>query len=115
MIFVAVLFYVVITNDVRAGEPKHTVKEVMKQAHKDGLLKKVIGGDATDGEKQNLLDLYISLLDYEPEKGDADSWNSLAENVVISAAKVVVGRDGAADALKKATNCGVCHKAHKPG
>ena len=29
-------------------KPKYTIKEVMKEAHKEGLLKKVAGGNASD-------------------------------------------------------------------
>ena len=96
------------------ADPQHTVKEVMKIAHKDGLLKSVAGGKASDEEKKQLLDLYVSLWENEAPAGDADSWKTKTGNVVAAAAKVVAGRDGAVDELKKSTNCGACHKAHKP-
>lgn len=34
--------------------------------------------------------------------------------VVIAAGKVVVGREGAEENLKKTVNCGECHGEHKP-
>ena len=96
------------------SEPKHSISEVMKMAHGKKLLNKVIGGDASQEEKVSLLDLYVSLTENDPPMGSADSWKSLTNGVVVAAAKVVVGRDGAAAQLKTAANCAACHKAHKP-
>ena len=95
------------------GEPKHTIKDVMKTAHKDGLLKKVLAGDASQEEKLILLDNYISLVECEPPKGDMQSWQNLAGRAALAAAKVAVGREDSTDELKAATNCAACHKAHK--
>lgn len=94
------------------AEPKHTIKEVM-QAMKKGLLKKVVSGEATAEEKTQLLDYYISLVENTPKKGDANSWHKLAGDAAKAAAKVVVGREGATDELKAATNCKACHDVHK--
>ena len=93
---------------------KHTIKEVMKQAHKDGLLKKVTSGDASAEEQRELLDLYISLVENKPPTGEMDSWHRLAGGAALAAAKIVVGRDGAVVELKEASNCKACHSAHKP-
>jgi hypothetical protein len=95
-------------------KPKHTIKEVMEKAHKGGLMGKVADGKASPEEKAELLDLYISLSDNEPPQGDSDSFHKLANNAVLGAARVVVGREGAEKDLKKAVACPVCHKAHKP-
>ena len=95
-------------------EPKHSIEQVMELAHSDGLLKKVFAGSATAEEKTDLLDLYISMLQCTPPRGDVESWNRLSGAAVIAAAKAVVGREDAAADLKKATNCAACHKAHKP-
>ena len=89
------------------------VKQVMKEAHKDGLLKKVMGGEAKSEEKEKLLALYILLWDAGCPAGDADSWTDKSGALVVAAAKVVAGRDDANDALKAASNCGNCHKIHK--
>lgn len=94
--------------------PKHKIKDVMQTAHKGGLLKKVTDGGGTDKDKTELLDLYISLAENDPPKGDEASWNEKTNAIVLAAAKLVVGREGAADQLKAATNCAACHKAHKP-
>lgn len=90
-----------------------SVKEVMKIAHKDGLLKKVQGGTASDEEKKQLLDLYIDMLEGEPKKGDKNEWLMAAGAATVSAAKVVVGREGALDELKKTTDCMACHSKFK--
>ena len=98
-----------------ATEAQHTIKEVMKIAHgKDSnLLKKVIQGEASADEKKQLLDLYISLVEGKPSKGDMDSWHTLAGGAALAAAKVVVGREGALKELETATNCKACHSVHK--
>jgi cytochrome c553 len=93
--------------------PKHNIKEVMKEAHKDKLVNKVQDGQATKEEKEKLLGLYISLYDNKPTKGDQASWNDKSGALVVAAAKALLGQDGAADALKNAANCGACHKVHK--
>ncbi|MCA9199384.1 MAG: hypothetical protein KDA87_17685 [Planctomycetales bacterium] len=95
------------------GSAKHSIEDVMKTAMKGGLLKKVTGGEASDEEKKQLLDLFVSLVENEPEKGELDSWHKMAGGAALAAAKVVVGREGAVEELKKATNCKACHDAHK--
>lgn len=102
-----------ITSPAHAEEPKHTIKEVMVQGHKEGLLKKILNGEGTTEDKLQLLDLYISLLESEPPKGEDASWQRLSGAAAKAAAKVVVGRDDSLAELKKATNCAACHKAHK--
>lgn len=98
-------------------KPKHTVKQVMGKAMSpkgDKLNKKVLSGDASDKEKLELLDLYISLTENDAPSGDEASWNKFAGAAAIAAAKVAVGREGAMAELKAATNCKKCHDAHKP-
>ena len=109
----AFVFGIAFSADDAASKPKHTIKEVMQNANKGGLLKKVLDGQATPGEKLALLDHYISLLENKPPKGDMDSWNELAGKAALASAKVVVGRQGAPAELKNATNCAACHKVHK--
>jgi hypothetical protein len=93
--------------------PKHTIKEVMVNAHKDGLLKKILAGEASAEEKMVLLDHYISMVECAPPKGELASWQTLSGKAALAAAKVAVGREGSLDELKAATNCAACHKAHK--
>ncbi len=115
----SVLAVVVLTGaiaraaDEEKSAPKHTTKEVMEKAHKAGLLKKVVGGEASQDEKLALLDLYVSLVENKPNKGTTESWHEKAGTVALAAAKVAVGRDGAAAELKEAANCAACHGAHK--
>lgn len=100
-----------------AKKPKHTIKEVMKKGLKGGkssLNAKVLSGKASDKEKLELLDLYVSLVEAKPPKGEPASWQKFAGTAALAAAKVAVGREGAMKELKAATNCGKCHKAHKP-
>lgn len=94
---------------------KHTIKEVMKLAHgKDaGLLQKVLKGEASEAQKKELLDAYVSLVENTPTKGDEASWHQLAGKAALAAAKVVVGREGAVQELESATNCKACHSVHK--
>lgn len=101
-------------SPVEDAKPKHSVKEVMADAHKSKLVNKVQDGQASKEEKEKLLGLYISLYENKPPKGDQASWNEKTGAMVVAGAKVVLGQDGAADALKAAANCGACHKAHKP-
>lgn len=102
-----------VTNNLLAPEAPKTIKEVMKVAHKGGLMKKVQGGSASDDEKKQLLDLYIDLAEGEPKKGDKAEWKIAAGAAVISAAKVVLGREGALEELKKTTDCMACHSKFK--
>lgn len=101
-------------SDAKADEPaKKSVKEVMKLAHKDGLLKKIIEGSAEQADKEQLLALYVDMWDAEPPKGSVESWNKLTGGAIVAAARVVVGKDGAVAELKERTNCAACHKEHK--
>ena len=101
-------------QNAEAAKPKHTIKEVMEKAHKEGLLKKVAGGDASAEEKAQLLDLYVSMAECEPPRGDAAAYHKLATDAVMGAARVVVGREGAEGQLQRAVNCQNCHQAHRP-
>jgi Ni,Fe-hydrogenase I small subunit len=98
----------------QAPKAKRSIKEVMEQAHKDGLLKKVLDKEATKEEKDKLLDLYIDMLETAPPQGENSSWIMLAGKSVVAAGKVAVGREGAENELKEATNCAACHRVHKP-
>ena len=98
-----------------AAKPKHTIEEVMERAHaRDGLLGKVSGGEASAEEKAELLDLYVSLAENQPPRGDAASFQKLANDAVLAAARVVVGREGAEGQLRRAVNCQACHRDHRP-
>jgi hypothetical protein len=95
------------------GKPKHTVKEIMKLAHKDGLYNKVKGGAASKEEKTELAELYGDLVKNTPKKGDAESWKQKCDALASAAKDVAEEKPGALDKLKAVNNCGGCHKAHK--
>ncbi len=103
----------VVRADEGEATPKHNTKDVMEKAHKAGLLKKVVAGEASQEEKLALLDLYVSLAENKPAKGTPESWNEKTKAIVIAAAKVAVGRSDGSDLLKQATNCAACHGDHK--
>ena len=110
----AMMFTVLATAaDEAPAKPKHTIKEVMVNAHKKGLLKKVLSGQASQEEKIVLLDHYVSLAESKPSKGSEENWHKLTDAVLLAAAKVAAGRDDGAAQLKAATNCAACHKPHK--
>jgi hypothetical protein len=94
--------------------PRHSIKDVMENAHKAGLLKKVLDGQASQEEKMTLLDHYVSLTESAPPQGSPEGWQAKANAVVVAAAKVATGRDDGTELLKGATNCAACHKEHKP-
>jgi hypothetical protein len=92
---------------------KFTIKQVMKMAHKDGLLKKVTDGEATKAEKEKLLELYTALSMNKPPRGDDKDWKDKTSALIKAAKEVVEGdKDGTKD-LIKATKCKACHELHK--
>lgn len=97
---------------VRAAEPKE-IKEVMKEAHKDGLLKKVTDGKGEQEDKDKLLALYKDLAANKPPKGKPESWETKTKAIVAAAEGVAKGEKPAMAKLKTATNCMACHKEHK--
>ena len=90
------------------------IKEVMAETMKSGLIRKVVSGDATDEEKVKFLDHFIDLTENEPPKGEADAWATKTNRILALTAKVMVGREGAGEELKKEANCMACHKEFKP-
>jgi hypothetical protein len=106
-------------QDTDSAKPKHAIKDVMQGAHvapqgQQSLLVRVAGGNASAEEKQQLLDLYISLAENEPPRGELAAFQAKTRPIIIAAAKVVVGREGAGAELRKAVNCAACHRDHKP-
>lgn len=97
-----------------AEEDVKPIKEVMAEAMKGGLQKKIVKGEASDEEKMKFLDMMISLVENDPPQGDATEWKMTAGTAMMNAAKVVVGREGAAKALAESTNCMACHAKFKP-
>jgi uncharacterized protein YfiM (DUF2279 family) len=102
-------------KEADAKKPKYAIKDVMEKAMKgNSLNKKVLSGSASQEEKLELLDMFISLVENKPPKGDEASWQKFAGSAALAAAKVAVGREDGLAELKTATNCAKCHKEHKP-
>ncbi|HMC67061.1 MAG TPA: hypothetical protein VKI65_19140 [Gemmataceae bacterium] len=94
-----------------AGEdkPKYTISEVMKEAHKSGLYKKVAEGKADQDEKEKLVDLYTSLPKNEPPKGDKKEWKKQTEAMLKAAKGALKDDKTEAKKLLKLVNCKTCH------
>lgn len=109
----SVFALVVFLGAPRAGEkkdPKHSISEVMVLAHKKGLLQRVITGKANEEDKQQLVELYVSLAQNEPPKGEAKAWKKRTEEIVRLAKAAAKGDAKAPPLLKKAADCASCHK-----
>ncbi|WP_169977705.1 hypothetical protein [Tautonia rosea] len=91
-----------------------SISEVMKEAMKGGLNKKVASGEASAEEKDRLLVLFKGLAENEPPEGDLESWKAKTEALVNAAEAAVKGADDAPAMLKSAANCKACHDAHRP-
>lgn len=94
--------------------PKNSIQDVMQQAHKGGLLKKVTEGKGSKQDKADLLEMYTDLAKNKPPKGDEKSWKAKTDPIVAAAKAVVAGDKGAEAKLKKAVDCMACHSVHKP-
>ncbi len=98
------------------GDPKYTIKEVMKKAHTPdgGLLKKIVSGEGTKEDAEQLVELYTSLGQNKPPKGEPGSWQEKTGELLQAAKDVVADKEGAKARLEKAANCKNCHTEHKP-
>ena len=94
-------------------KPKHTIKEIMKIAHKEGLLNKVKEGQASKEQQKELLELYQDLSKNVPPRGDAEAWKKQTARMVAVAEAVVNGDEKAAKTLAKTVNCAACHQKFK--
>jgi cytochrome c553 len=111
---IASLSLVMLLGENDAGEKaKYTIPEVMARAHKEGLMKKVASGTASDAEKEELVGHYVALNNNEPPKGDLKEWKKRTGAIVEAAKKALKGDEAAAKSLPKLANCAACHKLHK--
>jgi hypothetical protein len=111
----ATVGFVLCLSSPQAGEkkePKYTIKEVMEKAHKSGLLKKVASGEAPKEDREELVELYVSLSENKPPKGDAKDWKKKT-TAMVKASKAAEKNAEDGKKLSKIVNCGACHKAHK--
>jgi hypothetical protein len=120
-IFVAsictVLSMVILTgmgSSAPGDKAKYTIKEVMKIAHKEGLLKEIVAGKKEKKDAEKLVELYSALPKNTPPAGEADAWKTKTKTL-IEAAKAVVAdpTPEARKALGKAANCAGCHSTFK--
>lgn len=102
-----------VTADDDDKEPKYAIKDVMKEAMKGGLLKKVASGDASDEEKKTLHEMLVALGKNEPKKGEAESWKELTTALAKAGKAAVDGDEKAGEMLTKAATCKACHDKHK--
>ena len=97
-------------------KPKHTIKQVMKKAHTPdgGLLKKIVSGEGTKADAEQLVEFYTALGQNKPPQGDPGSWQEKTGELLEAAKDVVADKEGSKARLEKAANCKNCHTAHKP-
>ena len=105
---------VLVVGATAAQDAPKSMKEAMA-LHKgdDSLLKKVTSGKGTDEDHKKLLVAYEWLATQKPPKGDDASWKAKTAALISAAKDVVDKKSGAADALKKASDCKACHSVHK--
>jgi len=116
MLLGAVLFTfaaIVWSTPSGAADEAITIGQVMKDAMKGGLCKKVVEGQADKAQKEQLLAMFKGLAAAEPPAGDEASWKSKTGALVTAAQAAVDGKGDASDLLKKAANCKACHDVHK--
>ena len=116
LVVAVMLSGLVLVNSANADEekPKYSISDVMKKAHKGGLLKKAKAGEASKEEMKMLVAMYEAMAQNKPPKGDAAAWKKRTTAIVASAKALAEGKKGAKARLTRATNCGSCHKAFKP-
>lgn len=95
-------------------KPKYTMKVIMMEGMKGGLLKKVASGEASEEETKKMTEMVKAMEKYEVTKGTEEEWKKSVEALSKALKATVAGEEGGADALKKASNCAACHKVHKP-
>jgi len=111
---IALLTLAVLLDSNQAGDKaKYTIAEVMKKAHKDGLLKVVASGKASEAQRKELAELYKALSQNSPPKGDAEDWKKVTGALAKASAAAATGDAAAAKSLIKLANCQGCHDKHK--
>jgi Na+-translocating ferredoxin:NAD+ oxidoreductase RnfG subunit len=104
-------------DDAKKDAPKYTIKQVMKEAHgEDGLVKKVREGNATQADKDKLVELYIALAADKPAKGDIAVWKEKTAPIVVAAKAIAADKEGDKKLIatfNKAVACKDCHQVFK--
>ncbi len=97
----------------KKAEPKYKISEVMKKGMKGGLAKKVAEGKATEAEKQELVDMFVSMHAHLPSRGERSAWEKMTTSLVEAARASQKGDEQAGKQLAKLINCSACHKEFK--
>src|SRR5436190_1779711 len=100
-------------TQAQGEKAKYNIKEVMKQAMKGGLTKKVSEGTATEEEKKQLVELFVALHENNPPKGEKGAWEKATLALVQAAKAAEKGDEKAGKAMAKLANCANCHKQFK--
>jgi len=112
-VVVALGWLVVSLTSTAQEDKKVTIKDVMKTAHKGGLMAKVAKGEANADEKKQLVELYTALAANKPPKGEEASWKEKTAALLAAAKEAAEGKEGAGAKLRAAANCMACHSVHK--
>ena len=98
---------------VRPGHSGTPTSKIMKHI-KAGLVSKVLSGDATDEELQQLHEYARALPHNKPPKGSNKSWRGLTRELLAATRSVIKNGDEESLArLTAASNCKACHTPHK--
>ena len=111
----ALLSLAVLMVAASQDKPK-SVKDVMTAVHKgkDSLVGKVTAGKGSEEDHKKLLEMYEFMATQKAPQGDEASWKTKTTALVAAAKDLVDKKAGAADTLKKASDCKACHSLHKP-
>jgi len=111
----AVLALAVLVVGATASQDSFKSTKDVMALHKgdNSLLKKVTSGGGTEEDHKKLLAAYEVLATQKPSKGDEASWKAKTSALISAAKDLVEKKAGAADALKKASDCKACHSVHK--
>lgn len=95
------------------------IEKAMKYAHKapkgeKKVSDRIIDGTASDDEITKTLELYKSIVDLKPPKGEQADFHAKVIKVVAALEDVKAKKDGAPGTFKNAVNCKACHSKHKP-
>jgi len=98
------------------GEHHEAFEEIMKKGFKGktSLVGKATAGTASDAEIKQLQGMLKQLATLKPPRGEMGSWKEKTAALIKAGDLVAKHDQGAAAALKKASNCKACHSQHKP-
>ncbi len=110
-----VLSLAVLMGAAPQDKPK-SIKDVMTATHKgkDSVVAKASEGKGSEEDHKKLLEVYEFLATQKPPQGDEASWKAKTAALVAASKDLIEKKAGAADELKKASDCKACHSLHKP-